>query len=386
MHELRRWNIFIATFTFAAFLYVPFIAPYLKANITQTYGLPIGIWFGIFAAAVPLSIILTTHAIGSFADARGRRIVILSGLLLTAASMLLYLLSTDPILLLMARMAETIGYSTVVLITLAQVNDKLSDQGRGKAQGIFLSIQQIGNMLGPLVGAWLSTMMPKAPFLAALAIFIALIIMLPSAVPIQPGKLRLNLIDNWKSFLGFRKLKGVAVLGMAMSAQMPAFYFFLPLLILERFGRIEYVGMAMLALAALKPLQFVAGMLVDTYGKARLSIVGCLIVGAGLFLISVATSLPALLAIMVLISAGEAFWNVGAWTMLSSVGEANHIEGQVVGTYASIAKVGEFFAALLFGIIAATLGLTTIFSMAGYIIIVGVLVSLFYLRDLPGPR
>jgi MFS family permease len=378
-----------AVFAFASFLYVPFLAPYIKETLQHAnlHGISLNIWLGIIAAAAPLAVILCVHAMGALSDDIGRKRIILIGMLFSLSSIIIYLLAKDPLLFVLARGMEVVGYTTVTMLTLVSVNDLLEGKARGRVQGIFMSIQQAGNILGPLAGAWLAVRyFPQLPFLAAILIFAALALLLltqPAAQAKPASAKSLSLFQNWRRFLGFRKLKGIAITGMVMNVLSPATVFFLPLFILERFpGKYLYIGYAAFMLAAFKPLQFVVGEMVDQYGKAKLTVLGCIIAGTGVFIIPFTHTLPMLLAAAFLISVGTACYNVGAWTVMSDIGEANHIEGSIIGSSASIGKLGDLVAALLFGVIAAYYGFEAIFFIAGYIILAGVVIGMIYLRDI----
>ncbi len=386
--EVVKLGLFGSFFSFATFLYVPLISPYLKdiLNELPLYGLAPEIWLGIIFAAYPIAIILGTHAMGTLSDQVGRRSVIVVGLLFSIASILLFLLAKHPLLFFLAKGLEALGFASVAILLMAKVNDLISDKQRGTHSGVYLSLQRVGGMLGPPIGAWLTVLLfPKAPFIAGLIITASLLAFLLIQQPLHLHKASarsFNLIRNVRQFLGFRKLKGMAILGVAMHTHLPTLNLFLPLFLLERFpGRYEVIGYAFLALGAIKPLQFITGRMVDHYGKKRMTVLGCVIVAIGLFLVPTVQGFWPLMAVFLLISAGNALWNVGAWTVMSVIGEANHIEGHVVGSYSSIAKVGDLAGSLAFGFIAAAAGTALIFHISGYIVLAGILLSLIFLKD-----
>lgn len=388
--QVVRMGLLMSSFTFASFLYIPFIAPLIDSILraSELYGLSVEQWLGVLAAVSPLTVILGTHLIGSLSDEHGRKKIVLAGMLFSLLSVAVYVFARGPLLFILARALEVLGYTTVTLITLAKVNDLTKDATRGWHQGVFLSIQYLGNMVGPVVGGWLTkTYFPTAPFLMAGVVFVALLVVLirlPGERFHHRHKASLSILKNWKEFLGFRKLKGMAILGAAMHAHAPILIFFMPLYILQIFpGRYEYIGYAAFAFSALKPLQFVAGKMVDTYGKARLTLVGCILSGLALFLIPTADTIWGLLGVMLLFSAGGALWNVGAWTVMSVIGEANNIEGHVIGSYMSIAKIGDLAGSIAAGWIAGLFGIAALFPFGAAVIMLGILASLFFLRDLP---
>lgn len=376
-----RLGLFASGLTFATFLYVPLLAPYLKEVLgASALGLPVETWLGIIFGAYPLAIILGVHAVGALSDDLGRRRMVLAGCALLVAAVLLYLLGSHPVLFVLSRVLEALGINAALLSVVAKVNDLTKEQERGSKQGVFFTIMHVGQLLGPLVGGLLAAVSLRLPLIAGgLMVVVAGLFFLLTKPDHRgaPHRESLNLLKNWRQFLGFRKLKGMAVLGVTMHASTPALIIFLPLLVLERFpAHPEYIGFAFGALRLSNMLDFVTGRIIDRYGKTRLTMLGCLLVGAALFLIPATGSLASLLVVMLLVGAGQSFWNIGAWTVMSSIGEANHIEGHIVGSFASIAKVGDLIASLAFGALAAVVGITAIFSLSAYVIMAGVLVAL----------
>ncbi len=388
-NRVVKLGLFAALAAFGGFMYMPFVSPLIKSVLEGgvTYGIPVDIWLGIFAAIGPLSLILGTHFIGSLSDEVGRKKVAYAGLSITFIGILLYLTTNNPLVFLLARACDLLGYSTVLMVTLAKANDLTKQNERGKQQGVFLSLSFLGSVFGPLAGAYLATnAFPKAPFVASIFVVLILFSYLLST---KKEKFKpehsssFSIYHNWKKFLGFRQLKGMAVLGMTMHAHAPLLIFFLPVYILQLFpGRYDFVGYSMVALGVLKPFQWIIGNYVDRFGKAKLTIVGCLIVGLSLLLIPLAHTIWQLLLVLVLFSGGGAVWNIGAWTIMSTIGEANHIEGHIIGSYTSISKVGDLIASLSFGLIAFKDAYADLFSIGGYIVLVGILLSLFFLRDI----
>ncbi|MBR9700302.1 MFS transporter [Candidatus Woesearchaeota archaeon] len=386
--KIMHLGVFISLFMFSMWVFRPLVSPYVELilNNSELYGLPAGMWLGILAAMGPLVVILGTHVMGSFADEVGRRRVVLAGLVCVIFALLLYLIASGPFVLMLAGGLSALGYATVYITSLAKVNDLTEDKKRGSVQGWYLSIQYLGNMIGPLAGTWIAIRFGlRATLVFSMMIILVLSLQLALGKPDRftpQHRGSFSLLENWKKFLGFKTLKGMAILGVTMHSDTSLKVFFLPLLILQKFpGRIDYVGYAAFCSFVFQPLQFVFGRMVDTMGKRRLTVLGCIISGFSLLLIPVTDSFLSLIGALLLFSAGGALWNVGAWTVMSSIGEANHIEGHVAGSFTSIAKVGHLVASLLFGFLIAYVGLPGLFTIGGYIVLVGVLLSLPFLRD-----
>ncbi len=75
---------------------------------------------------------------------------------------------------------------------------------------------------------------------------------------------------------------------------------------------------------------------------------------------------------------GGSMWNVCAWTLMGEIAKKEHIEGEVVGTYSSIAKIGVFFSTLLSASLVGLLGIAFTLQLFAVLILIGGIITFFF--------
>jgi MFS family permease len=253
----------------------------------------------------------------------------------------------------------------------------VDDNFRGKYTGISLSVEYSGKLVGPVMGGILADQFfIKAPFITSLFILTLLFIFLPrKKIKKVDIKREINLVEKIKEFLAYRELRGMAILGIVMHATYPALTIFLPLLIVENIGlSYSYVGYAFFFLGVTHILQFVFGKWSDKMAY-KVVLAGTLISGIFMGLISITNIYYLLLLLLFFKGMGNSMWNISAWTLMSKIGEKSKIEGKIVGTYLSIAKIGSFLSFLVSGFIVQLYGINTLFLANGILIILGSLIA-----------
>lgn len=95
--------------------------------------------------------------IGRIADRRGRLPVLLAGLVVFSAGSLATGLSYDLASMVVGRFFQGLGGGALVPATLALVADLYPAQRRGLPLGLVSAVQELGSVLGPLIGALILT-------------------------------------------------------------------------------------------------------------------------------------------------------------------------------------------------------------------------------------
>lgn len=107
---------------------------------------------GIFAAAFQAGALLAQVPAGRLADTLGRLPVLRSGLMLSAACFLAYLLPLPPALIVMVRGVQGAATASVIPATNALVADLVAPGRRGRAYGLISGASMGGFVAGPVVG------------------------------------------------------------------------------------------------------------------------------------------------------------------------------------------------------------------------------------------
>jgi MFS family permease len=370
--EYIRFTEIGTLFIFTAFLINPVLSPYIRGLGFDEF--QIGLIFSLY----PLSIILFSPVMGRLSDAVGRRFIILTGIVMQIAAMLLYIADGSYIVISLARILNATGYVTVILTVLAKIEDSVDSKSRGRYVGWSLSIEYVSRMVAPILGGIVADMLfITAPFVLSIILLAVLSFYFVRQKTRRSGRVSrgdFNPLKEIREFLSEKALRGMAAMGIVMHASMPVTNVFLPLLLIDKFGAsFTLVGMAFFAMGALHLLQFFFGSLSDRFGSKHVLLPGTLLFGICMVLASAAGSYYTLLIILLFLGMGGAMWNIAAYSIMSDIGESLKKEGQVVMTYASIAKTGAFASFVLSGLVAQYYGIEMLFLLSGILIIAGTL-------------
>jgi len=361
------------TFGFFSLIYSPVLSPYMK-SLGMGEEL-IGILFSFF----PLVIILTSPVIGNVSDHVGRRKVIFAGLVCQFLATVFYLWPATTASIIIARILAGISGMCVGMIVLSMINDLVRNRQRGEKTGWYLGITRGAEIMAPLIGGVLAELFfITTPFVVSLFGTGILLISLIKWKNEKHIKLKGSFFKPFepvKKYLSDQKLKALAFLGFTMHTRLAIFNIFVPLLVLELGFGFKEVGIILFARSFFGMFQGWWGRMSDKTGSKRIIVLST--AAASLMLISAgfAKTYPALLIFMMLEGLASSFWNVSAWSFMSDIGEKKGIEGTVVGSYISLAQIGEFLFSIIAGFIAVAIGISSLFIIAGVIGIIGVIVS-----------
>ena len=372
LNEYKKATEINVLFIFSISILTPILAPYIKSLGFENTQL------SLLFAVVPFTLIFASPIIGRISDDIGRKNVIIAGILCEIIAITLYALGTTAITIIIARFIDALAAVAVGMAALAKIEDTVNKKTRGKFAGASLSIEHIGRLTGPVVGGLLADhLFVRAPFITAILILSCLIIFIPKT---HETKKHIQTKDfQWtneiKTFLKHKELRGMAILGIVMHATFPALILFLPLLITETMGlSYAYVGYAYFALGITHLLQSTFGSWADKKAY-RIVLFGTFISGIFLMLLSQANIYYILIAILFLKGIGNSMWNVSAWTLMSNIGEEEKLEGEIIGSYIAIAKIGAFISFVISGFIVDIYSANTLFLFNGILILAGTILA-----------
>ncbi len=371
-------------FSFSLALVGTLLAPYLNQR-----GFAAGTLSLLFAVFPFINIILMPF-LGYLGDHLKRRRLISYGLLLEIIALVFYLTASHWVFVVLARLCDAVAASLVSLLLLAKIEDTIkSRQQRGYKTGVYLSFGYVGELIGPLFGAWLAgAFFIRLPFFMAIIILLWLLIGLYKnyhtklfLLPTKIKMARLSWQKQIKQFLFFRPLKGLAVLGMAMHATNPAIKIFLPLIIINYFKQPYYaLGVAMFIYGLGHLFQFWFGKLADYWGYQRTVLLGVVVSAFTFILISYTVNYHWLLLVLFIQGIATSLWNVAAWSLMSDIGERYLQEAQVLTSYFALAKIGALFGFLISSWWVYHYGLHSIFLFNGLVILAAVVYVVAFLN------
>ena len=173
----------------------------------------------------------------------------------------------------------------------------------------------------------------------------------------------------------------MAILGFVFHAMNPAIFLFLPILIIEYMGLSYFhVGLAYATLTATHILQFIFGKWADK-SAYKVIMIGAMISDICAILIGRSFTFTTLLIVLFIRGIGNSMWNISAWTLMSKIGERIKLEGEIVGSYLSIAKFGSLISYLTSGFIVTMFGIRNLFAVSGSILVIGATIAFFFIKD-----
>lgn len=235
---------------------------------------------GFLFASFGVTLLAVSVPVGALSDRVGRRLPLVAGMAILAASTLALAFARSLPWLFAARLMQGAADAITWGVGFALVADLYGAAERGRVMGLVMSGSNLGFMLGPSIGGWLYEMGgPRLPFLAVATI--------ATAGALGFLGLRLSPIDAARDPVPFRSLvrhRDVAVCALLVAIVSATLAMFEPVLALHLSsavalspGRIGLVfGAAAVASTVLNPLY---GRLADRFGSRGLMILG-LVAGA----------------------------------------------------------------------------------------------------------
>jgi DHA1 family multidrug resistance protein-like MFS transporter len=142
---------------------------------------------GLLVAISPFIQLVASPFWGSVSDRRGRKPVLVIGLLGYGISMLLFGLSTELWMLFVARGVGALLSAATMPTTMAYIGDSTSEQDRGGGMGALGAATGLGMVLGPALGGLLGSESLSTPFFltagVCLLTLMLVLILLPESLP-----------------------------------------------------------------------------------------------------------------------------------------------------------------------------------------------------------
>jgi DHA1 family multidrug resistance protein-like MFS transporter len=159
---------------------MPFYVESMGASATE---------LGLLVAISPFVQLVASPLWGSLSDRRGRKPVLVAGLLGYGISMLLFGLSTELWMLFAARGVGALLSAATMPTTMAYVSDSTSKQDRGGGMGVLGAAMGLGMVFGPALGGLLGGQSLSTPFFltagVCLLTLLLVVLFLPESLPAE---------------------------------------------------------------------------------------------------------------------------------------------------------------------------------------------------------
>jgi predicted MFS family arabinose efflux permease len=192
---------------------------------------------------------------GPLTDRRGRRAVLLPGLVIFAVASAGCALAPTAAVLLAFRALQAVGIAAGSVVATTVIGDLFEGAARGRAMGTFQMLVALGAVVGPVVGGAIAV---RAGFvgifalLAAIGLLLAVAqaVLLPETRPPDAGGPRPSVLAGFARVLTTRRGAAVVVLGVVQYFTFYCFLVFLPELLRGRYGLApDRAGLAFLPLS-----------------------------------------------------------------------------------------------------------------------------------------
>jgi DHA1 family multidrug resistance protein-like MFS transporter len=159
---------------------MPFYVESMGASATE---------LGLLVAISPFIQLVASPLWGGVSDRRGRKPVLVVGMLGYGLSMLLFGLSTELWMLFVARGVGALLSAATMPTTMAYISDSTSEQERGGGMGALGAAMGLGMVLGPALGGLLGSESLSTPFFltagVCLLTLLLLLLLLPESLPVE---------------------------------------------------------------------------------------------------------------------------------------------------------------------------------------------------------
>ncbi|MDA3856102.1 MAG: MFS transporter [Candidatus Woesearchaeota archaeon] len=253
----------------------------------------------------------------------------------------------------------------------------------------FFSVGSIGAIIAPILAGFIADWhLAKTIFLVSIVFMILSILLLVLIPEKKKSKTKIKLRDlnplyEISDFLKYRRLQGMAILGMTMNAKGQIITIFFPIFVVKTLGLpVYWFGILWGIGPFIHMFQFYFGRIADSISAQFGVMLGVFIVCISMLFMPLATGITSLAIILFVYGLGSSIWNVTAWSLMSSVAEKHDMEGEVVGTYYSLSYFAMFLASLFGAYIVDAIGIARTLQTFAVVILCMTVVSYFFFRPI----
>jgi len=391
--EKRQWfALFLSAFS--AMLGLGIISPLLP-SFAEELGAS-GLWIGVIFAGFAISRAVFMPVVGNISDKIGRKIFVVSGLLLLSVVSFLYLLADNEYVLTVVRLIHGIGAAMVIPIVMAYAGEFAEEGKEGASMGLVTMVFYLGIAAGPLLGGVLhhtlgfNAVFYGMGFLSAVAFLVALLLLPKEKKVRRTQTTTTKKIETTEEVVGLRQLFKYRIVRTSLltrfivALRAGVIMSFLPLLAsgigmnASQLGIVVSIG---LFFAAILEPSF--GRLSDRLGvrkKPYQELTGLFVGTVALLVIPFCPNLVTLLL-------ASSFLGIGAALSISVAISDSVLIGKKVGMghwmgiFSTTSSLGIIIAPLVSGVVLDHLGIDPVFYVAGMLSLLGTLLCCHYVRS-----
>jgi len=344
-------------------------------------------FIGLLSSIVGLTRIVASIPIGMISDARGRKGVLVGGMLVLGLSAFLYSIVTNPYLLVPIRILTGLVISSTFFIGMAYVGDMVVKRDRGLVSGMYTTCMGLGFTVGSWLGGQLAATLGYVTTyrLAAGAALIGAAIAWGglgtsahergASTPDVSPVVRLGLLTKRPDLLA-ASLGYLLIILMFDAAIVNFFPLYAATLLI---GQAAIGSMFALRALASTSVRLPTGLLTTRLPSQRLMVLALVLGMTMVFSICFLTD-PAPLTIAL---AGEGIcfgmYLVSAQTFVTARFDESE-RGTAMGVYSMTGSIASLAGPFALGAVADTWGLRTVFLVAGGMVFLGIFVFLYLVK------
>jgi len=348
----------LSTFTlFSSFYFLLITLPIYIQKIGGTES-EIGFIIGVFT----ISAVVLRPFIGQEVDRRGRKKILISGLLVFLVSMLLYNYTNSVTSLLILRVFHGIGWGAATTAATTLIADIAPPKRRGEAMGIFGMSSNVAMAIGPVLSMILLVAYDFS-ILFLIGAGIALVSLL-LALPICE-----TTTSHPKTPLFSKEALFSSTLMFTVSLTYGSLVSFLSLFAQKQGITNPGIFFTVFAVTLILVRAF-AGKISDKKGRKFVILPGLILIACGLFVLSTASSLSVFLMAALFYGLGFGFVHPSLMALLvDSVSEEGR--GAAMGTFTAAFDLGIGMGSILLGFVLQYFGFQVMYSISGMIVLAG---------------
>ncbi|MCD4805931.1 MAG: MFS transporter [Desulfobacterales bacterium] len=343
-------------------------------------GLYIGLVFGAFS----LSRTFFLPYFGRLSDKKGRKPLIVAGLLAYALISIGFILSKNVETLIIMRFIQGISSAMLIPVIQAYVGDITPEGSEGMSMGMFNMSMFFGLSLGPLAGGVinehfsLNTSFLCMGILAFLGFSLCLFLLPPTKS--ERAVSRKKEVVSWKKLLRDKDLAGLFLFRFAYAACVGVVWGFLPVLADSEFHlSSSYIGiLVMLGVFIAGVMQTPMGYMADRFNKRIMILIGGFIMAFAILLFNWADGFGDLFIANVLIGIGGGIAMPALMALSVLKGNTTKAMGSVMGIITMAHSSGMLTGSLVAGLMMDMFQLRHAFSFGSLIMILGTGLFFFY--------
>ncbi len=353
----------------------PFMAIY--AESLGANGFFIGLIFGAFT----LSRAVFTPLIGRWSDLRGRKNIMLIGLIGYTILSFFYAIANTVASLTIIRFFHGLASAMVLPIAMAYIGDIAPKNQEGKYLGTFTISFFMGMAFGPIIGGALHDIWHmNAAFYSMGAISFVALLLLIFMLPEINAHTKI-IPSSMKAIMKDKTMQAMIIFRMLNAYGIAALMGFLPLLAQKLNVTVFQIGLMVSAnLIASSLLQRYFGIVADKKDKVIMTIIGTFIMAGSLLLMPFAAGFYTLLLLNLIMGFGSAVSIPAGSAITAKLGRKLGM-GSVMGIFNTAFGIGAGIGPIIAGLIMVGTSLAFVFVSSAMITLLGTIIFYYLMKN-----